>query len=146
SGSSPCNAKERLLSAEVQRSNERAKQRGMDGLSIHAPFAFADVSSHSHDLREPAGQTFEGRAAVVGIEVDVEEAEAAGVRQSGLQRLVELALGVDLPTLARAKHLGDLVERPLRNIVERPVEQKPLGRVTVVVQNDHDGIEPIASD
>ena len=41
-----------------------------------------------------------------------------------------------------AEDLGDLVVRPVLDVVERPLEQEPLGRVAVVVEDHDDRVEP----
>src|SRR5829696_1790555 len=81
--------------------------------------------------REPTGQPFQRGAAVPGIEVDVQQAEAGRVGQRGRESGVELLLGPDLQAEADAEDLGDLVEGPVMDVVERPLQEETFGGVAV---------------
>ena len=67
------------------------------------PRGYLALGPRGHDLREPVGQPLQRRAAVVRVEVDVEQAEARRVRQRGLEGGVELAHGPDLQAQARRR-------------------------------------------
>ena len=94
------------------------------------------------DLREPLGEAVESGAAIVGVDVDVDQAEAFHVRDGGLEGGIELADQIHLEPEPRTDDFGDLVIGPVLNVIEGAVQEEPLGRVTVVVRTTTIGFRP----
>ncbi len=104
------------------------------------------VPRRINDLGKPVGQPFQRGAAVVGIKVDIQQAESGRMVQGGIQSPIELANGPDLQSEPCAENIRNSMVGPVVDIVERTFEQESLGRVTVIVQNDHNRVEPVPSN
>ena len=74
-------------------------------------------------MRQLLCQAFERRAAVVHVEVDVEETHLAGVGQGGSQGGVEIAFRADLVAAAAAEDFRQPVIVPRLDVVELVVAE-----------------------
>src|SRR5262249_46165344 len=100
----------------------------------------------SEALGEAFGQTAQRGALVHRLEMHVEQAEALGVFRRGIERGVELRLGIDQKSAPLAEHFGQLMVAPIEQVVEWSVVDMPLGSVAGVVEDDDDGVETVAGD
>ena len=107
------------------------RRAGRDRQSPREETSFESLS------REP----LERRAAVVRVEVHIQQTEARQVLVCGVEGGIEFAHGFDLEPHSGPDHFRNFVIGPVLDVVERPLQQESLGRIAVIIEHHDDGIE-----